>query len=315
MKKLTILGGGTGMSQLLKGLKKFPFDISAIVAVSDDGKSTGRLRAEFNIPALGDLRKVLVSLSEKEEIAEKLLDYRFKTSSDLDGHAVGNLLLAALTDINGSISLGIADLDDVLNLKGKVIPLTEDNVTLVGKMEDGTVIKGEHNITEDKRKIKEIYYEENPEINDMALNAIKEADVIVLSSGSLYTSIIPNLLCESVKNEIDKSSAKIIYVCNIMTQPGETDGLTVSKHLEILNNYLGKRKIDVVLVNNGKISNEALLKYKDSEAKEPTVIDVKEIKKLGVKIIEDNLVTLDNGVLRHNSIRVALNIYSCLLDK
>lgn len=314
-KTITILGGGTGMSQLLKGLKKFPFKINAIVAVSDDGRSTGRLRKEFNIPAIGDLRQVLVALSEKEAIAEKLLDYRFKTNSDLDGHAVGNLLLAALTDINGSLSDGISDLDDVLNLRGKVIPLTEDNAVLMGEMEDGRIVRGEHNITEDKRKIKRIFYEKNPEVNIEAIEAIKSADAIVLSVGSLYTSIIPNLICESVRREIDKSKAKIVYVCNIMTQPGETDGLTVSDHVKILNSYLGNRKIDAVIVNNGRISKETINKYKTYEQKEPVIVDYEEIKKMKIKIINDNLVSTEDNYLRHNSTKVALNIFSYLLDK
>jgi len=314
MKKITILGGGTGMSQLLKGFKQFPFDIRAIVAVSDDGSSTGRLRKEFNIPAIGDLRKVLVALSEKESLAEKLLDYRFKTSSDLDGHAVGNLLLAALTDINGSLSGGIADLDDVLKLKGKVIPLTEENATLMGEMEDGKIVRGEHNITEDSRAIKKVFYEKTPEVSEEALLAIKTADIIVLSVGSLYTSIIPNLICKSVKDEIDESKAKIIYVCNVMTQPGETDNLTASGHVKVLNSYLGKRKIDAIVVNTAQIDKNAIEKYRTIEQKEPVVVDTEELQKMGVTIISDNLTQIEDNFLRHNSTRVALNIYSYLLD-
>jgi len=315
MKKITILGGGTGMSQLLKGFKQFPFDIRAIVAVSDDGSSTGRLRKEFNIPAIGDLRKVLVALSEKEVIAEKLLGYRFKTSSDLDGHAVGNLLLAALTDIDGSLSGGIADLDDVLKLKGKVIPLTEDNATLMGEMEDGKIVRGEHNITEDPRMIKDVFYEKNPEVCSEALLAIKNADLIVLSVGSLYTSIIPNLICDSVKEEIDKSKAKILYVCNVMTQPGETDELTASGHLKILNRYLGKRKVDAIVVNTAKIDKDAIEKYRTTEQKELVVVDTDELEKMGVTIISDKLTQIEDDYLRHNSAKVALNIYSYLLDE
>lgn len=314
MKKITILGGGTGMSQLLKGLKQFPFDISAIVAVSDDGSSTGRLRKEFNIPAIGDLRKVLVALSEKENLAEKLLDYRFKTNSDLDGHAVGNLLLAALADIDGSLSGGIAYLDDILKLKGKVIPLTEDNATLMGEMEDGKIVRGEHNITEDPRTIKNVFYEKNPEVKKEALLAIKNADLIVLSVGSLYTSIIPNLICDSVKEEIDKSNAKILYVCNVMTQPGETDDLSASGHIEILNRYLGKRKVDAIIVNTAQIDKAAIEKYRTTEQKELVAVDKEKLEQMGVKVISDKLTQIEGNYLRHNSTRVALNIYSYLLD-
>ena len=159
-KKVVILGGGTGLSFLLKGLKMYPLDITAIVSVCDDGSSTGRLREEFKTPAVGDIRKVLVALSETEPLVEELLHYRFNTSSDLNGHAVGNLLLTAMANITGNMSDGIQSLSKVLNLKGKVLPLTEDNVVLVGKMEDGSVVEGEHHITMCNKKIKSVYYKE-----------------------------------------------------------------------------------------------------------------------------------------------------------
>ncbi|MBD9085234.1 YvcK family protein, partial [bacterium] len=157
-KKVVVLGGGTGMSTLLRGLKKFPIDITAVVSVCDDGKSTGRLREEFNIIAVGDIRKVLVSLSETEPLVKELLNYRFQTTSDLNGHTIGNLILTALTNITGNLSDGIESLSKVFNLKGKVLPLTEDNVTLVAEMQNGDIIEGEHHITESKEKIKKIFY-------------------------------------------------------------------------------------------------------------------------------------------------------------
>lgn len=315
MKTITVLGGGTGMSQLLKGFKKFPLKINAIVAVSDDGRSTGRLRKEFNIPAIGDIRQVVIALAEKENIARKLLNYRFNTSSDLDGHPVGNLLLTALADIDGSIAGGIADLDDVLNLKGKVIPLTEDNVVLMGEMEDGRIVRGEHCIAEDSRRIKSVFYEKNPTVSKEAIQAIKKSDAIVLSIGSLYTSIIPNLICPEIKEAIDQSKAKIIYVCNMMTQPGETDNLSASEHLKILNKYLGNRKIEAVLINNEGIAKEIITKYKELQQKIPVEVDYDELEKLDVEIIEDDLAVVEEGLLRHNSIKVALNVFSYLIDK
>ena len=260
-KKVVILGGGNGLSTLLRGIKNFPVDITAIVTVSDDGTSTGRLREEFNIPAVGDIRRVLVSLSETEPLVEELFNYRFKTTSELNGHTVGNLLLTAITNIAGNMSDGIESLGKILNLKGKVLPLTEDNCTLMAEMSDGKIIEGEHNITETLGKIKKVFYKEKTVITPETMKAIKEADLIVLSMGSLYTSILPNLIEKEMINQIDASSAKIMYVCNIMTQPGETDGYKVSDHINTINEYLGKRKIDTVIVNDGKITPEIITNY------------------------------------------------------
>ena len=189
-KNVVILGGGTGMSTLLRGLKQFPVNITAIVSVCDDGRSTGKIRSEFNTPALGDIRRVLAALSETEPLFEKMLNYRFKTKGSFDGHTVGNLLLVAMSEITGSVSLGIESLGKVLNLKGRVLPLTEEsNNTLVAEMYDGGIVYGEHNITEDVRKIKKVWYKDDTEVCKEALKAIKNADLIVLSMGSLYTRL------------------------------------------------------------------------------------------------------------------------------
>ena len=257
-KKIVVLGGGTGLSYLLSGLKQYPVDITAIVSVCDDGSSTGILREEFNIPAVGDVRKVLVSLSETEPLVEKLFNYRFHTTSDLNGHTVGNLLLTAVKEITGNLSDGIEALSKVLNLKGKVVPLTEDNVTLMADMVDGSVVTGEHNITISKGKVKRVFYKEKPIPTKEALSAISEADLIVLGMGSLFTSIIPNLICDEIIDAIEKSKAKIMYTCNAVTQPGETDNFKVTDHISMLNKYLGKRKVDIVIANNGKIDKDAI---------------------------------------------------------
>ncbi len=312
-KKVVVLGGGTGLSTLLKGLKMFPVDITAIVSVSDDGRSTGRLRNEFNIPAVGDVRQVLVSLSETEPLVEKLLNYRFKTSSDLDGHTVGNLLLTAASNITGNMSDGVEALSKVLNLRGKVIPLTEDNVTLMGRMNDDSIIEGEHNITESNKKIKEVFYKETPEINSLALKAIREANLIILSMGSVFTSVIPNLICKSVIDEIDKSNANIIYVCNMMTQPGETDGFKVSDHVNLLNSYLGEKKIHTVLVNNKNIPKKLLDKYATEEQKDQVIVDFENIK--DTKVVASNFFIINNNMIRHDSLKLSLAIFSYLLSE
>lgn len=314
-KKVVILGGGTGTSTLVRGLKEFPVDISVVVSVCDDGRSTGKLRKEFDIPAVGDLRQVLAALSETEPLFEKLLNYRFETNNDLNGHAVGNLLLAALCNITGNMSDGLESLSKVLNLKGKVLPLTEDNVILMGKMKDGSIIEGEHNITGSEKTIKDVFYKENPKVNPEVIKDIKNADMIILSMGSLYTSIICNLVCNDVVKAIDESKGKILYVCNMFTQPGETDGFTVSDHINELNNHLGKRKIETVIINDGKIPKKFIEKYHREEEKDPVIIDKDNLNKLNVKIIKDNFVVIKSSSLKHNAIKVSLKIFEELIDE
>lgn len=307
-KKVVVLGGGTGMSVLLQGLKKFPLDITAIVSVSDDGSSTGKLREEFNTPAVGDIRRVLISLSETEPLVEKLFNYRFKTCSDLDGHTVGNLILTAAKEITGNLSDGIEALSKVFNLKGKVVPLTEDNVVLMAKMEDGSIIEGEHHITESPKKIKEVFYKEEPVVTPESIEAIKNSDAIILSMGSVYTSIIPNLITKEIINAIDNSSAKIMYVCNMVTQPGETEGFKVSDHINLLNSYLGKRKIEYVLANDKKIDENILKRYQTTEQKDQVILDKENLN--NVKLIEDNYFTVIDNIVRHDALKLAFNIFT-----
>lgn len=313
-KRIVVFGGGNGLSYLLRGLKQFPMDITAIVSVCDDGKSTGILREEFNVPAVGDIRRVLVSLSETEPLVEELFNYRFNTTSDLNGHTVGNLLLTAMREITGNLSDGIESLSRVLNLKGKVVPLTEDNVVLMGEMEDGNIVEGEHNITIDKRKIKRVYYKEEPKATKEALKAIKEADLIIFSMGSLFTSIIPNLICNEIIEAIDKSKAKLMYICNIMTQPGETEDFTVTDHVRMLNAYLGKRKIDVVLANNGIIDSKLVKKYETLEQKDPVRFDEENFKSIDAHIISDDFISISNKMIRHNNLKLGFHVYFYLMQ-
>ena len=312
MKKVTIFGGGTGMSTLLKGLKEFPLDITSIVSVCDDGKSTGKLRKEFNIPAMGDIRRVMISLSETEPLMEKLLNYRFSSNSELNEHTVGNLLLTAGTQITGNLSDVIKSSSKVLNLKGKVIPFSEDNIVLSAIMEDGSIVNGEHYITESPLKIKKVYYEKEPEICDEVFDSIDESDLIILSMGSLYTSIIPNLLSKKIIEKLDKTSAKIMYVCNMVTQPGETDDFKVSDHLKVLNSYLGTHKIDIVVANTGSIDKEVAEKYSTLEQKDPVLFDEENI---DCDTILNNYVTINDGVIRHNVEKLSLDIYSYLVNE
>ena len=314
-KKVVVLGGGTGSSTLLRGLKEFPIDLTAIVSVCDDGNSTGVLREEFNIPAVGDIRRVLVSLSETEPLVMELFNYRFQTKSDLDGHTVGNLLLTASSEITGNLSDGIEALSKIFNLKGKVVPLTEENVVLMGEMGDGAIIEGEHHITQYKNTIKRVFYKEKPKPTKEAIEAIKSADLIILSMGSVFTSIIPNLICEEIVEAIDSSKGKIMYVCNMVTQPGETEDFKVSDHVRLLNQYLGKRKINVVVANNGKIDEEMAKRYESLEQKDPVELDRKETKSMVEKIIADDYVIVKNNLLRHNVLKLGLHIFGYLLEQ
>lgn len=312
-KNVVVLGGGTGLSYLLRGLKEFPVNITAVVSICDDGRSTGRLREEFNQPAVGDIRRVLVALSETEPLVEQLLNYRFKTTSDLNGHTVGNLLLTAMTNITGNLSVGINSLGKVLNLRGHVLPFSEDNAILMGEMVDGSIIEGEHNITQCNKKIKRVFYKEKPKVSKEVIKAINEASLIVLSMGSIWTSIIPNLICEDIIKAIDESKAPIMYCCNIVTQPGETDDFKASDHIKLLNSYLGKRKIDVGIFNKEKMDPKLVIKYETEEQKDPVILDVENLD--DIEIIADDLITSTDGTFKHDTIKLALDIFEYLLRK
>ena len=300
-KKVTILGGGTGMSYLLRGLKEFPVDITAIITVSDNGASTGKLRKEFNTPAVGDVRKVITNLSGIDDPIKKMMEYRFKTSSDLNGHAVGNLILTSMLEITGSLKESIACLSKLLDVKHKVLP------------KDGNIIEGEEQITKAHRKFEKIYYKEEPKVLDEVLDSIKEADLIIFSMGSLYTSILPNIICRQVKEALNKATAPIMYLCNAVTQPGETDGYTVGDHVELLNKYLDYKKINVVIASNTKIDKKIAEKYESKEQKDPVKLDYGKLDKIGVELIEEDLIIVEDNVLRHNSMKLSSLIFSYLM--
>lgn len=314
MKKVVVFGGGTGMSYLLKGLKQYPLDITAVVSVCDDGGSTGILRDEFNMLAVGDIRKVLISLSKTEEEFSNLLNYRFTSDGTLNKHTVGNILLTAAANVTGSMQQGIGILSKVLNLSGKVLPFTEEAVTLIGEMSDGTIVEGEHNITESPKTIKRVYYEKEPKISRELIKEIINADLIVFSMGSLFTSVIPTLLSKEIRRAIDDSNAKIVYSCNLFTQPGETDGFTVSKHIEVLNEYLGERKIEYVIANSKEISGRLANKYATEEQKDPIELDREKLKSLCKEAIIDDLVIIENGVFRHDYFKLGYLLFSLTFD-
>lgn len=312
-KKVLVFGGGTGMSCLLKGLKQFPVDITSVVSVCDDGGSTGILRDEFDMLAVGDIRKVLVALSQTESSIEQLLNHRFKTNGTLNKHTVGNVMLAAVTEMTGSVQQGIELLSKILNLRGTVMPVTEDNVVLVGEMKDGSFVEGEHHITECGKSIKRIFYKESPVINEHLIERIHDADLIVFSMGSLYTSLLPCLACDEIRNAIDKSNAPILYTCNLFTQPGETDDFTVSDHVEVINDYLGRRKVNMVVANDGEIDATLAYKYLTTEQKDQVLLDKEKLETIVDKVITDDLVIIEDGVFRHDYVTLGSIIFSEIL--
>lgn len=312
-KKVVIFGGGTGLSYLLRGLKDFPVGITAVITVSDDGRSTGKLREEFYTPAVGDIRKVLSNLSELPDEIKSIMEYRFETYSDLDGHPLGNLVLTAMLNKTKNLKTSIEYLSKLLDVKHNVLPLSEDYLTLMGETVDGEIIEGEDNLTKSNKKYKRIFYKETPHVEKEVLTKIKEADLIILSMGSLYTSILPHLLCDEVVEEINKSKAKVMYLCNAMTQPGETDNFGVSDHINVLEKYLGKDTIDVVIASNTKVDPKVLKKYEIEEQKDPVLIDYENLEKMNVELMEDNLLTTVDNTIRHNSLKLSSIIFSYLM--
>ena len=314
MKKIVIFGGGSGLSQLLKGLKEFPVDITAIVSMSDNGSSTGRLREEFSIPAVGDITKVLMSMSTTSKGVKDLFNYRFSKNSSIGNHSIKNLIMTALLEMKGDFSHSLPVLCDLLDVKGKVLPLTEDNAELVGITKDGEEIIGEVEITESKNKIIDLKYNKDIKVTPKVLEEIKKADLIVFSSGSLLTSILPNIVLQEIQEAIRKSKAKKMYISNMLTQPGETDNFNVSDHIKYIEKYLGENTIDVVIANNEEIPKKESL-FAKSEGKDVVLIDKEELALMNVKVIAEKLFKVEDGYVRHNSLKTAFLIFSYLMEE
>lgn len=313
--RIVAIGGGHGLSTLLKGLKQKTSNISAIVTVADDGGSSGRLREEMDIIAPGDLRNCLVALADKDTALEQLFQYRFGGEGELSGHSLGNLFLAALIKEFGNAQNALETASTVLNIRGKVMPATAERIRLLAKMSDGKEIEGESEIAAygASRKTKILRMSMIPEapiaVGD-ALEAIRHADLITLGPGSLYTSVLPDLLVPEILQAIKESNAPCLYICNVMTQPGETEGYTVSDHVKALIEHVGKNVIDYVLVNNASPSQEILKKYEEA-GEFPVKIDAKQVEETGVIMIESDLLGEekrafhDNHILAENIIRIS----------
>ncbi len=312
-KKVVILGGGTGTSSVLSGLKYFPIDITAIITVSDNGSSTGRLRKEFSTPAVGDIRHVLSNLSTLPDEIKNIMEYRLSTYSDLNGHAIGNLILTSLLKETNSLKTSIEYLSKLLAVEHTVLPLSEDCLTLMGETKEGDIIEGEENITKANKEYRRIFYKESPHIFPEVFEKIKEADLIILSMGSLFTSVMPHLICPAVAQAIASSPANVMYICNAMTQPGETDNFTVNDHVQMLEHYLGKNTIDAVIATNTEVNDELLDKYATEEQKDPVRIDYENIIKENYELLESDLLTTVDGTIKHDSLKLSSIIFSYLM--
>lgn len=303
--KVVALGGGTGLPTVLRGMKEYTSNICAVVTVADDGGSSGRLRSEFGILPPGDIRNCLVALADSETAMEQLFQYRFESGEGLTGHTFGNLFILAMTETTGDFYQAIRQSSQVLAVRGRVIPSTLDHVTLRAELADGRLLEGESAIGAAPAPIRRLYLTPpDARAVEDAIQHIEEADVIVMGPGSLYTSIIPNLLVPGIATALRRSPALKIYVCNIMTQPGETSGYTVSQHVRAIIEHAGAGLLDAVLVNTGPVPEAHVRRYADRGAR-PVEPDVPDTARLGVEVIRANLVDAAGDLIRHDPTRLA----------
>ncbi|MDJ1177092.1 gluconeogenesis factor YvcK family protein [Roseofilum capinflatum] len=305
--KIVALGGGTGLSTLLRGLKLYSANITAIVTVADDGGSSGRLRRELGVQPPGDIRNCLAALGDEEKLLTELFQYRFKTGDGLAGHSFGNLFLTAMSEVTGDLEQAIAASSHVLAVRGQVLPATLEDVYLWAQMDDGRRIEGESRIPEARGKIMQIgCVPESPTALPAAIAAIEEADYIIIGPGSLYTSVIPNLLVPEIVEAIAKKRVPRIYVCNIMTEPGETDGYTVSDHIRAIEQVVKRRIFDAVLVHKRPPSEAALMRYA-KQGSHPVFLDRENVAQLGYRMVMSNVMDEDAIAhkVRHNSHQLA----------
>lgn len=302
MKNVAVIGGGTGLSVMLRGLKQIPdINLSAIVTVADDGGSTGRIRRQFHIPAMGDIRSVMCAMAEEETMFTSLMNFRFDGDDhDVGGHNLGNLILTALTQTTGSFMEAIRTFSKFLNVRGSIIPSSLQVITLYAIMEDGTIVRGESNIPKFSNRIAKVFYEKDVEPTREALQAIHEADIIFYGIGSLYTSIMPNLIVSGIVDELKRNKAKKVYFCNAMTQPGETDHFCLEDHIRALQEHSFLEAVDIVITHNN-IASEALLEKYRAMGSEP------------VKVMEENhsyeilyrdVLSFDDQLIRHDSNKI-----------
>ncbi|GGA67417.1 gluconeogenesis factor YvcK family protein [Ornithinibacillus halotolerans] len=310
--RIVVIGGGTGMPVLLRGLKDLPIKLKALVTVADDGGSTGRIRNDMAIPAPGDIRNVIAALSEVEPMLVQLFQHRFTDGKDLSGHSMGNLLLAAMTSITGDFYTGIKEISRVLNVKGKIYPISNENISLCAEMVDGTIVSGESNIPLSGKLIKRVFLDRD-DVTPLpnAIRAIETADLIVISPGSLFTSIMPNLIIPNIDEALRNAKAKKVYVCNVMTQDGETTGFSASDHVQAIINHIGNNILDAVVVNNKSIDEKIRNIYAGENAA-PVVYDIDRLLDMGLEVIEGDIIDYSRGMIRHDTRKIAKLLFSLI---
>lgn len=296
--KIVVIGGGTGLSNLLRGLKSHTSNLSAIVTVADDGGSSGRLRKDFQMIAPGDLRNCLVALAEQEGVMENLFRYRFEGNNELSGHSFGNLFITALAQVyDGDVEEALEAASKLLRVRGRVIPSSTELIKLSAEMMDGSIVDGESNIPHSGKPIRRVFSTPtNPKPEGAALQAIDEADVIILGPGSLYTSIIPNLLTDKIADHVRASKANKIYIANVMTQPGETSGYSLADHVQAIIDHSGVGIIDTVLANDGPLPIQMVEQY-SAVGSEPVAIDSKRLKEMGIRTVRATLISADKPAI------------------
>jgi len=305
--RIVVIGGGTGLSVMLRGLKTLPLDITAIVTVADDGGSSGVLRSEMHMPPPGDIRNVLLALADVEPMLSKVLQHRFQAGSSLAGHSLGNLILAAMKEITGDFVTAVKELSKVLAVRGQVLPASAQPIELIAEYADGSQVRGESQIPKCGKPIRKVRIEPaNAVPLAEAVEAIERADAIIIGPGSLYTSIIPNLIVPGIATAVVRSKAVKIFVCNVMTQPGETDRYSAGMHVKAIVEHVPDITFDYIVVNDGPISQEVLKKYAEQGA-EPVLLDREELVASGAEIIADRLV-LYRTYLRHDTERLSEHI-------
>lgn len=314
--KVVVIGGGSGLSVLLRGLKQLTAEITAVVTVADDGGSSGVLRSDLGMLPPGDIRNCIIALSETEPIMQELMQYRFKEGK-LKGHSLGNMLIAGLVDLSGSYDEALTRIHEIFAVTGRVMPVSTDNVTLYARMKNGIIVKGESNIptilAKHKTKIDRVFLEpQSASAYEASIQAVLEADVIMIGPGSLYTSIIPNLMIEPFQNALKKSRAKKVAIMNLMTQPGETDLMSVVDHLNAIHDHSSHDLIDAVIVNSGQVAESTVARYHEQGAQMLSLDDAQKrvIESMGIEVIEGNFYETVDGYIRHD----ALEVSRCVLN-